>query len=372
MTVAVAWPRTGCAITGLDVSVFRIPTDGGAETDGTACWDATTMVLVEIHGAGKTGIGYTYADEATALVIERELRDVLQGADALETARRYQELLAAVRNMGREGIAAMAISAVDIALWDLRGKLFDVPVYALIGAARACAPVYGSGGFTSYDVDRLCAQLCSWVDAGIPRVKMKIGSDPGADIPRVTQARRAIGERVELFVDANGAYSRKQAMQFANELAQLHVTWFEEPVYHQDFEGLCQVRERAPAGMDVAAGEYGYQPAHFWRMLEAKTVDCLQADATRCGGFSGLLAVDGLCQSAMLPLSTHCAPHVQLHAALGCKMLRHMEYFYDHARIERMLFEGVSEPIDGALYPDPSRPGIGLQLRRADARRYQL
>ena len=372
MSVAVARHSNGCAIQGVDVSVFRVPTDGGPETDGTARWDATTMVFVEIHAAGKTGIGYTYADEATALVIEHELRGVLDGADALETAGLFKELLASIRNMGRDGIAAMAISAVDIALWDLRGKIYEAPVYALIGAARASAPVYGSGGFTSYGLERLCAQLGGWVDAGIPRVKMKIGRDPAADIPRVREARRAIGERAELFVDANGAYSRKQAMQFANELAQLRVSWFEEPVYHQDFEGLRQVRERAPAGMDVAAGEYGYQPAHFWRMLEAKTVDCLQADATRCGGFSGLLAIDGLCQSAMMPLSTHCAPHVQLHAALGCKMLRHMEYFYDHARIERMFFDGVSEPIDGALFPDPSRPGIGLQLRRADARRYQL
>ena len=320
----------------------------------------------------KTGLGYTYADEATARVIERELKSALDGADALETAQRYAELQAAIRNMGRDGIAAMAISAVDIALWDLRAKLFDVPAYVLIGAARESAPVYGSGGFTSYGVDRLRSQLRDWVDAGIPRVKMKIGSDPAADVARVTQARHAIGDSAALFVDANGAYSRKQAMLFAHEFAQLRVSWFEEPVYHQDFEGLCEVRERAPAGMDVAAGEYGYQPAHFWRMLEAKTVDCLQADATRCGGFSGLLAVDGLCQSAMMPLSTHCAPHAQLHAALGCKTLRHMEYFYDHARIERMFFEGASEPIDGALYPDLSRPGIGLQLRRADARRYQL
>ncbi|HTU70464.1 MAG TPA: enolase C-terminal domain-like protein [Candidatus Baltobacteraceae bacterium] len=372
MSVAVARQGHGCPVAGLDVSVYRVPTDGGAESDGTARWDATTMVLVEIHAAGKTGMGYTYADEATALVVERELRAVLEGADALETARRYHELQTAVRNMGRDGIAAMAISAVDIALWDLRGKIFGVPVYALIGAARDSAPVYGSGGFTSYGADRLRRQLRAWVDAGIPRVKMKIGSDPAADIPRVAEARRAIGDRTELFVDANGAYSRKQAMRFADELARLGVTWFEEPVYHQDFEGLSQVRERAPAGMDIAAGEYGYEPAHFWRMLEAKTVDCLQADATRCGGFSGLLAVDGLCQSAMLPLSTHCGPHVQLHAALGCKMLRHMEYFYDHARIERMFFDGASEPIDGSLYPDPSRPGIGLQLRRADARRYQL
>jgi L-alanine-DL-glutamate epimerase-like enolase superfamily enzyme len=364
--------RADGAIEGLDVSAYRVPTEGGPESDGTARWDSTTLVLVEIHAAGQTGMGYTFADEATASVIHRELRGVLEGADALETGRRFADLQAAIRNMGRDGIASMAISAVDIALWDLRGKVLEAPVYALIGAARPAAPIYGSGGFTSYPVERLRAQLQSWADAGISRVKMKVGSDPSADVARVTEARRAIGDRTELFVDANGAYSRKEALHFARAFAEAGVTWFEEPVYHQDFEGLREVRERTPAGMDVSAGEYGYGLYHFWRMLQAKTVDCLQADATRCGGFSGLLAVDGLCQTAMMPLSTHCAPHLHLHAALGCKTLRHMEYFFDHVRIERMFFDGASDPIDGTLEPDPARPGIGLHFRRADARRYQL
>ncbi len=365
-------PRTEAAIDAVDVSVFRIPTDGGPESDGTAVWDATTMVFVEVTAGGETGIGFTYADEATASVIHSEFRELLKGADALATGKRFADMQGKIRNLGRDGITSMAISAVDVALWDLKGKLLDAPVCVLLGNARSAAPVYGSGGFTSYTLERLRDQLSGWVASGIPRVKMKIGREPSRDVERVTEARRAIGNDAELFVDANGAYSRKQAMQFAEKFADLRVSWFEEPVYHQDFEGLSQIRERAPACMDVASGEYGYGLYHFWRMLEAKTVDCLQADATRCGGFSGLLAVDGLAQTAMMPLSTHCAPHLQLHAALACKMLRHMEYFYDHARIERMLFEGISDPIDGKLEPDLTRPGIGLTLKRADARRYQV
>ncbi len=371
MTAATV-PRTEAAIDAIDISVYRVPTDGGPESDGTAVWDATTMVLVEIMAAGETGIGFTYADEATASVIDSEFRGILEGADALETGKRFADLQSKIRNLGRDGITSMAISAVDVALWDLKGKLLEAPVCVLLGAARKAAPVYGSGGFTSYTIDRLREQLSGWVESGIPRVKMKIGREPAHDVERVTEARLAIGNDAELFVDANGAYSRKAAMHFADEFANLRVSWFEEPVYHQDFEGLCQIRERAPACMDIASGEYGYGLYHFWRMLEARTVDCLQADATRCGGFSGLLAVDGLCQTAMIPLSTHCAPHLQLHAALACKMLRHMEYFYDHARIERMFFEGVADPIDGKLEPDLTRPGIGLALKRADARRYQV
>jgi L-alanine-DL-glutamate epimerase-like enolase superfamily enzyme len=360
-----------CPIDAVSVRAYRVPTKDPHESDGTAVWSATTMVLVEIDAGGATGIGYTYADTGTAAVIASELRPVLEGADALATGKRFADMQASIRNMGRDGITSMAISACDIALWDLKGKLLDAPVSALFGAVRSAVPVYGSGGFTSYGIDELCAQLSGWIEQGIAMVKMKVGRDPAADVERVREARQAIGD-AQLFVDANGAYSRKQAMEFANAFAAYGVRWFEEPVYHHDFEGLRQIRERAPACMDVSAGEYGYGLYHFWRMLQAQTVDCLQADASRCGGFSGLLAVDGLCQSAMMPLSTHCAPHLHLHAATACKMLRHIEYFYDHARIERMFFDGVSDPIDGALEIDPARPGIGLELRRADAERYEV
>jgi L-alanine-DL-glutamate epimerase-like enolase superfamily enzyme len=364
--------RHGCPIDSIDVRTYRVPTKNVPESDGTAVWSATTMVLVEVHAGGRTGLGYTYADTATAAVISDELRKPLEGSDALQTGKRFADMQAAIRNMGRDGVTSMAISAVDVALWDLKGKLLDAPVYVLLGAVRDRIEVYGSGGFTSYSIEQLRDQLGGWVSTGIRRVKMKVGRDPSADAERVRQARDAIGANAELFVDANGAYSRKQALDFAHEFARSGVSWFEEPVYHQDFEGLRQIRERAPACMDVSAGEYGYGLYHFWRMLQAQTVDCLQADATRCGGFSGMLAVDGLCQTAMMPLSTHCAPHLQLHVALASKMMRHMEYFYDHARIERMFFDGVSDPIDGALEADPSRPGIGLELRRADAARYEI
>ncbi len=360
-----------CTIDRVAVWAYRVPTEGGPESDGTATWDATTLVLVEISGGGETGIGYTYADAATAGLVREQFCELLEGADALETGRRFADMQTKIRNLGRGGIPAMAISAVDIALWDLKGKILGAPVCTLLGAAREAAPVYGSGGFTSYSVEQLRAQLAGWVHAGIPRVKMKVGREPHADVERVSQARDAIGD-AELFVDANGAYSRKQAMAFAREFATLGVTWFEEPVYHHDLEGLRQLRERTPAGMDVAAGEYGYAGYDFWEMLGAGAVDCLQADATRCGGFSGLLAVDGLCQAAAVPLSTHCAPHAALHGAIACKTLRHVEYFFDHARIERRFFDGASDPIDGALAPDLTRPGIGLALRNADAEPYRI
>jgi len=364
-------PRVETPIQGLQVRAYRVPTEDGPESDGTIFWDATTLVLVEITAGDRIGIGYTYADAATAKVIQDTLREVVVGADAVCNGAIWTNMAATVRNLGRDGITSMAISAVDVALWDLKGKLMDQPVCALLGMSRHEVPIYGSGGFTSYDIAKLQSQLGGWVQGGIPRVKMKIGRAPQDDVERVAAARAAIGE-AELFVDANGAYSRKQALDFARAFTPYGVTWYEEPVYHEDFEGLALIRNMAPPSMEITSGEYGYGLYHFARMLEAQTVDVLQADATRCGGFSGLLAVDGLCQTKMIPLSTHCAPHLHLHAGASLKTLRHMEYFYDHVRIEKMLFDGIPQQKNGALSPDLSRPGIGLDFRHSDAERYAV
>ncbi|MDQ6930519.1 MAG: mandelate racemase [Candidatus Eremiobacteraeota bacterium] len=363
--------RTQARIDALDVRAYRIPT-ATPESDGTLEWNATTLVYVEVQAGGNVGIGFTYADIGTAKLIDTLLRDVVVGADALQIGARWNEMYAIARNLGHDGITSMAVSAVDVALWDLKGKLYGIPTFALLGSVRDRVPVYGSGGFTSYSQPQLCEQLAGWTQSGIPRVKMKIGRDASADIERVAAARQAIGAEAELFVDANGAYTVQQAIAQAQLLSEQRVTWFEEPVFREDYVGTRHVRNHAPAGMEISDGEYGYGLYEFSRMIDAQMLDVLQADATRCGGFSGLLAVDGLCQSTMTPLSTHCAPHLHLHAAMACKQLRHIEYFFDHYRIEQMLFDGAAEPKGGQLYPDPDRPGIGLELRRTDAERYAL
>jgi len=233
-------------------------------------------------------------------------------------------------------------------------------------------PVYGSGGFTSYTVDELRAQLGGWGRQGMRMVKMKVGREPAADPARVGAAREAVGREVELFVDANGAYSRKEALGLAERFAAHGVTWFEEPVSSDDLEGLRLLRDRAPAGMEVTAGEYGYDLPYFQRMLDAGAVDVLQADATRCAGITDFLRVAALCEARGVPLSTHCAPALHLHAACAVPGLRHLAYFHDHVRIEEALFEGAPPLVNGNLAPDLSRPGLGLELRRADAERYAL
>jgi L-alanine-DL-glutamate epimerase-like enolase superfamily enzyme len=352
------------------VAAYRIPTDA-PESDGTFVWDATTLVLVQFRAGDVDALGYGYADRSTAVLIHDTLAPLLDGRNVFAAAAIRDDCARAVRNLGSRGIAAMAISAVDAALWDARAKLLDVALIDLLGAARERVPIYGSGGFTSYDEKRLCEQLGGWAAAGIGRVKMKVGRQPTADAARVAAARRAIGAECELFVDANGAYTRTQALALAQEFGDDGVSWFEEPVSSDDLDGLAAIRGGAPFGMDIAAGEYGYDAGYFRRMLDAQAVDVLQADARRCG-VHGFLAAATLCEAHGLTLSAHCAP--SLHVALGCALgvVRHLEYFHDHARIERLLFDGAPQPVDGALAPDRSRPGLGLEFKARDAERYRL
>lgn len=356
-------------ITSVAAHAYTIPTDL-PEADGTYAWDSTTIVIAEVSAGGQSGIGYTYADRATEMLINTALADVVRGHDAMDVPGAWLAMVKRIRNLGRPGICAMAISGVDAALWDLKAKLLDVPLARLLGRVRPSAMVYGSGGFTSYTDAQLARQLSAWAEQGVCAVKMKVGTQPERDLERVRAARRAIGEDVQLLVDANGAYSRKQALAFAEAFAAEGVSWFEEPVSSDDLEGLRLLRDRAPAGMDVAAGEYGYDLHYFRRMLAAGAVDVLQADATRCGGITGFLAAGALCQAEPLPMSSHCAPALHVAACCALPQLRHMEYFHDHVRIESMLFEGGPRLVDGCLEPPLDRPGLGLELKRPDAARY--
>ena len=361
---------TPLVIDRIEVAAYTVPTDG-AEADGTLEWDATTIVVVHAYTRDVSGVGYTYADLATATLIETTLADVVVGADPRAPGATWAAMVRATRNLGRPGITSMAISAVDVALWDLHARLMDAPLVTVLGAARDHIAVYGSGGFTSYSNERLAEQLGGWVAQGIPRVKMKVGARAREDPERVRAAREAIGDDVELFVDANGAYSRQRALALAEIFRdQAGVSWFEEPVSSDDLSGLRLVRDGAPPGMDIAAGEYGYDAVYFEQMLAAEAIDVLQADITRCGGVTELTRVAGLCRARNVPLSCHCGPAVHAHVASAMPEVVHLEYFHDHVRIEELLFDGLPTLREGALWPDLDRPGIGLELKRGDAERF--
>jgi L-alanine-DL-glutamate epimerase-like enolase superfamily enzyme len=355
----------------LDVSAYKIPTDA-PEADGTLQWNSTTLVIVEIEAGNKTGIGYTYADEATAFFINKKLKALVLQKNALDIQANHSLLIREIRNSGTCGITMMALSAIDNALWDLKAKIFEIALCRLLGQAKESMLVYGSGGFTSYNKKQLQQQFSNWAAQGIRYMKMKIGTQAEKDVQRVSDARAVLNDDIELMVDANGAYTTKQALQKANEFAQYNVTWFEEPVSSDDLEGLHFIREHAPAQMNIAAGEYGYNLPYFEAMLRSKSVDVLQADATRCGGITGFLKTGFLAEAHQLPFSSHCAPSLHLHAAVSLRSFFISEYFHDHVRIEQMLFDGVSPSHNGELKPDATRPGLGLEFKFRDAEKYKL
>ena len=362
--------RPAAKIEAVKARAYTIPTDA-PEADGTFAWRDTTLVVAKVEAGGETGIGYTYGAKVCAAFAANTLGETIRGQDAVDIPLCHRMMVNRVRNVGRSGVAANAISAVDAALWDWKAKLFGVPLAALLGRARNAVPIYGSGGFTSYDDRRLASQLTGWVEKdGCHAVKMKIGSHPDDDLRRVRVAKKAIAE-ASLFVDANGAYSVKEALRLADLFAaQASVAWFEEPVSSDDLDGLAQVRAAAPAAMDIAAGEYAYNADDIRRMLMRRAVDVQQADASRCLGITGFLQAAALCDAHHIDLSGHCAPALHLHPASAAPRLRHLEWFHDHVRIEHMLFDGAPVPKGGAIAPDMSRPGLGLVFKERDAERF--
>jgi L-alanine-DL-glutamate epimerase-like enolase superfamily enzyme len=358
----------------LEVSIYRIPTDR-PEADGTFHWDSTTMVFVEaIADSGARGIGFSYTAAAAGRLIQDLLAPAVIGHPIDHLGGAWEAMVRAVRNVGLPGVAATAISAVDTALWDLRARSLELPLFRLLGVYRESIPIYGSGGFTTYSERELVEQFTRWVEQGISKVKMKVGKDwgtrPEEDLTRVSAARKAIGPDTELFVDANGAYTPKQAIDLSKLFSEQGVTYFEEPVAFAHIDQLAFIRQHSPIA--IASGEFGYNAYDFRNVLVAQAVDILQADATRCLGITGCLQAAALAYSYGVPFSTHTAHSIHAHIGCAVPQISHLEYFYDHVRIENMLFDGALQPQEGHLQPDPSRPGLGLELKTSDAQRWKI
>jgi len=352
-------------------AAYRIPTDR-PEADGTLAWTSTTLVVAYVSAGNKRGLGLSYGHASIVAVIEELLAPAIINHGCFDISGCWIAMQRAVRNVGRSGIASCAISAVDLALWDLKAQMLSVSLAKLLGCCRSEVPVYGSGGFTSYSNEELREQLGHWAKVdGCQFVKMKIGSEPNRDPKRAEVARRAIGES-QLFVDANGAFDVKQALRFAALTKDLDIRWFEEPVSSDDASGLHAVRSRTPAGLEVAAGEYAFTLDDANHLLSQHAVDVLQADVTRCGGITGFLKIAALAEATHHDISAHCAPSWHRHLACAIPRLRHIEWFHDHVRIEQMLFDGAPAVRDGNIAPDLTRPGHGLSFKAGDASPYQI
>jgi L-alanine-DL-glutamate epimerase-like enolase superfamily enzyme len=330
------------------------------------------MIVVRIPCGDIEGIGYTYGHPTVGKIVQSDLASIIKGRSVTDIPAMQGAMVARVRNNGQCGLAMMAISAVDIALWDLKAKWLESPLCVLLGQSRDSIPVYGSGGFTNYSNQQMYDQLHGWAEAGMKAMKIKVGRDIAADFDRVSAAREAIGKEAGLYVDANGAYSASDAICQAKKFSAYGVDWLEEPVPATAVRELRYIRERMPEGLRIAAGEYGYGLSDFRALLEYGAVDVLQADATRCGGITGFLKAGILAEAFRIPLSSHCAPAIHLHVALSLPSFSEAEYFHDHVLIEQRFFDGAVAPREGRLYPDPARPGLGLTLREQEADAFRV
>jgi len=353
----------------LDVAAYCIPTDL-PESDGTLTWDSTTIVIVKLWSGGTCGLGYTYSDKSLVPLIRNKCEPVVIGQDSDSVNSIVNSLHAAMRNLGNTGLATMAVAAVDNALWDLRARIYQIPLVKLIGMCRSKIESYGSGGFTSYSEEQLNKQLTEWAVHGFKAVKMKIGRYPEQDKKRVAIARESIGNSVQLFVDANGAYYPKDACLAAHMLDEFGVSWYEEPVQHSDKDGLRFVREHVSPKLRISSGEYGFNLRYFKDLLTLGCIDIIQADATRCGT-TCFLKVAALCESFHIPFSAHTAPSLHMNLCCSLPPAINVEYFHDHVRIEQMLFDGAAKAENGYLIPDLTVEGNGLLFKEQEAERYR-
>lgn len=347
----------------LHTGVRHFPTPH-PEADGTLEWEATTAVTVLAESGSHTGTGWTYSDPAAAAVVDGVLKSALAGADPHDPPLCWQRMVRACRNIGATGLVMQAISAVDIALWDLHARSVGVDLPRLWGAMRPSVRIYGSGGFVNEDESVLVDDIAEWTRMGATAMKIKIGQDRGGAVDRDLHRVRTLVDTApagtECMVDANGAYTPGQALRVGRQLDDLGVVWFEEPVTSDDPHTLGELADALDC--DVTAGEYAWTVTDAQRLVPQ--VDCLQLDVTRCGGYTGWFSAAAVAAGSHREVSAHCAPALHTPVAAATANLRHLEYFIDHARLEPQLADGVPTPSGGVLTPS-SAPGHGLTLRDA-------
>lgn len=352
------------------VHFFKIPTVSPSECDGTLCWDSTGLLVVEVQTQDFLGVGYTYTDEAAKALVKTRFAPLLKSNDPSHIQKAMQVLFVEARNIGHQGIVAAALSALDIALWDLKAKLLQIPLSDLLGRHSEKILGYWSGGFTSYSTQDFEKEWSTAKDLGFECYKMKVGSHPMQDEDRVKIARSLLAPTDKLFVDANGAYSTRQAIALAEQFYKQNVSWFEEPVASDNKEGLKFVRAHLPGEMELAAGEYGWDKFHFASLIQNQCVDVLQIDVTRCGGISNFLKISALAETFHIPISCHTAPYLHIDVACAVPNMRHIEVFKDHKIIEESYFDKASQFDNGYFTPNKTLPGHGLKLRWSEIKAF--
>lgn len=350
----------------IDVHLVPYPITGGF-ADATRKVETIGFTLVRITtDKGLVGIGVTYHEvggEAVRDLIVRNMTGKLVGRDPLESDALWHEFFHYLRGVGRKGVTFCALSAVDIALWDLKGKILNIPVHRLLGGDRTRVPVYASGGWTSYTDDQLVAEMQSFAARGFKMVKFKVGYAGGTDIRRdvvrVRKVREALGPDIDILVDANNCFDAATAAQLANRIREYDIKLFEEPVFADDIPGLS--RFRRATDIPLATGEHEYTKFGVRDLLLAEAADYVQADGARAGGYTEMLKIAGMTQAWNVKFAPHAMENVHLPLVAATPNAPFLERLAMFEEITARVFKNAAVPVDGFMEV-PEAPGLGLEL----------
>ncbi len=364
-------------ITQLETDLLRLPLARPITSpnvpDRAGRLDYIFMLIVHLDtDAGHRGLGFAYTlqggGRALKVIADDDLAPLIVGEDPLDHERLWQKFYWRLQSVGRRGLVAQAYSAVDLALWDIKGKAAGLPLYKLLGGARESAPVYGSDtGWLWMTPEEIIEASRPYIDQGMMGIKLKVGGpDPEADLERVSRVREAFGEDVWLAVDANQRYDFDTALAsggfFEEEIG---VDWFEEPLSCEDVEGHARLKQKLE--VPIALGETLFGRDEFQRYLERGAVDVLQPDLTRVGGLTEFLKLVTLADFQNRPVAPHLLPEVAIHVACGLPGVHPVEYM-------PWLYPAFTEPpaiVHGQMVP-PKRPGLGLEIRMDAVEKYRV
>ena len=360
-------------ITGYTSHIVRTPADNPLVVGLPERNDTREFVTLELQtDAGLTGVGVTFFGGGLTGALKAGV-DAFAELSVGEDPTRVEAIAAKAQgsagSAGPGGIFTLALSAVDIACWDLRGKAEGKSVCALLGGLRDRAPTYASGALLrQHPVDYLAKAGPRLCEMGFRQMKMQCGSEPtlSGSVERVRVMRESIGADVDLMCDINQLWSVPHAVRVGSAIEQYGLFWLEDPVAHDDFSGLATVADALT--MPIAAGEYHYGIVPFRHMLEARSIDIVMIDLLRVGGVTQWMKVAGMAQAFNRPVVSHLIPEIHVHLVSAIPnglTVEYMPWTY------RLWSEFPSVNADGTLSV-PDKPGFGLEFNQETLAKYSV
>lgn len=361
-------------ITGIDTYLIETKQKGNF-SDSTRKVETIGYVVVVVHtNTGIDGIGLTYHEvggEAICEFIVKSIGKKYIGRSPLETEQIYDDVFAYMRGVGRRGLAFCAVSALDIALWDIKGKMFGLPLFRLLGGSKTEIPCYASGGWTSYSVDQLVQETLKMKAKGFKFIKIKIGVDGGHNINedsrRIHAVRKAIGPDIGIMIDANNAFTSATALKLSQKIEDCDILFFEEPVFADDIPGL--IRFRSQSNIPTASGEHEYTRYGARELISRGAIDYLQADVTRCGGITEARKMISFAQAYNIAYAPHGFDLLHAHLLSAYSNGAFLESLFMFNELVENTFTNAPEPVDGMMHI-PETPGLGLELNYKNLKAY--